>query len=225
MTTPCPIQDVELIFEQENIGDSLPKINNNFKRLEELTKSINSEISNTKNVRTFFYYGPNYTQGNNGTSGMDNGNPSRPSNQTIQNFVNNTLMLNDFALSNTGDVAYVIYQKTGWLKTTTTTNKTGSVTATFSKQETYWEAVRVRIGIGRYRTVWVQRVRTVYANNSAPWSVNLSDTYNRYAPVFIIYRLTYNGSNYIVDLDYPKYSYATTGNSAEWNNPQNWTRY
>lgn len=225
MTTPCPIQNVELIFDQENIGDSLPKINNNFKKLEELTKLVRNEISTTKNIRTFFYYGPNYTQGNNGTSGMDNGNPSRPSDTTIQNFVNNTLDLNEYAISNVGDIVYVIYQKTGWLKSTSTVDRTGSVTATFSKVVTWTEAVRVKIGIGRYRIVYVQRSKTVYQDNSLPWTANLSETYNRYAPVFIIYKLTFNGSNYLVDPDFPKYSYATTGNSVDWNNPQNWTRY
>jgi hypothetical protein len=157
---------------------------------------------------------------------MNTWNPTRPSNNTIQNFVNSTININAFEYTNTGDVVYVVYQKTGWLKTTSTTNRTGTVTATgFSKQEQYWEAVRVRIGIGNYRTIYVLRTRTVYASNTAGWSASLTDTYNRYAPIFVIYRLTYNGSSYVVDPDYPKYSYATTGNSINWNNPENWTTY
>lgn len=140
--------NIDIIFDDEYIGDSLPKINNNFAKLEALTNSIRNEINISKNVRTFFYYGPNAPAGDNGTSGMNNNNTSRPSNTTIQNFVNNSLGLNSPTLSKNGDIAYVIYQKTGWYNPDPLTyTQSGTGTVTFSKQETYTVAVTRRIGI------------------------------------------------------------------------------
>lgn len=141
--------NVDIIFENENIGDSLPKINNNFAKLEQLSDTIRNEINLSKNVRTFFYYGPNAPAGDNGTTGMDNNNTSRPSNITIQNFVNSSLGLNSSALSKSGDIVYVVYQKTGWYAPDPQTyTRSGAGTVTFSKQEAYTVAVTRRIGIG-----------------------------------------------------------------------------
>jgi hypothetical protein len=141
--------DVDIILDSENIGDSLPKINNNFAKLEELTTNIRNEINISKNVRTFFYYGPNAPANDSGTSGMNNNNTSRPSNITIQNFVNNSLGLSEPSLSKIGDIVYVVYQKTGWYAPDPLTyTRSGTGTVQFSQQEAYTVAVTRRIGIG-----------------------------------------------------------------------------
>jgi hypothetical protein len=223
--------NIDIILDSENIGDSLPKINNNFTKLEDLTKKIRNEINISKNVRTFFYYGPNAPANDSGTSGMDNNNTSRPSNTTIQNFVNNTLGLNSTGLSKAGDIVYVVYQKTGWYTPdpmTYTRSGTGSVQ--FNKQEAYTVAVTRRIGIGGKGgggtvTTYETRFRTIYQDQGYSWTANISDTYNNYAPIFVIYKLTYNGTQYTVEDSYPKYTYATTGSTINWNNPQSWYTY
>jgi hypothetical protein len=171
--------NIDLIIDSENIGDSLPKINNNFENLESLAKNIRNEINISKNVRTFFYYGPNAPANDSGTSGMNNNTTTRPSNTTIQNFINNSLGLSAPDLSKTGDIVYVIYQKTGWYAPdpiTYTVTESGLVefnnqeaytiantvfvpnptppppppppVVQFSKQEPYTVATTRRIGIG-----------------------------------------------------------------------------
>ena len=63
---------------------------------------------------------------------------------------------------------------------------------------------------------------TTFQDKQVPGNTN---TYH--APTFIIWRLTYNGAEYFVDLGFPKFSRNMadgTGNS-NWNQPQNWTTY
>jgi hypothetical protein len=55
------------------------------------------------------------------------------------------------------------------------------------------------------------------------------DLITQFAPIFIIWKLTYNGTTYSVDLGFPKNSQASTSASGAfqsgWNNPLTWTTY
>jgi hypothetical protein len=53
---------------------------------------------------------------------MDDGKISRPSNLTIQAFINSPSQINLPSISKAGDVAYVIFQKTGFNSTTVDIN-------------------------------------------------------------------------------------------------------
>lgn len=107
--------DVTLIKSDEYIGDSLSTINQNFENLQNSVCDLSKKVDKQVNIRTFFYYGPNTpSDPQDGTAGMDNNNISRPSDITIQNFVNSPDLLNLKPISKTGDITYVIYQKTGW---------------------------------------------------------------------------------------------------------------
>lgn len=132
--------NIDLISEEEYIGDSLPKINKNFTNLQSSACSLKEKIDKQVNIRTFFYYGPN-TPGEpqDGTAGMDTNKLSRPSDNTIQNFVNSADQLNLKPVSNKGDIAYVIYQKTGWYAPPATVyTKEGSGQIPFTKTVTYY---------------------------------------------------------------------------------------
>lgn len=109
--------NIQPIFDNECLGESLLKINNNFLNLQEAVCELKTRIDSQVEVRTFFYYGPN-AQTNPG-SGMADDQTSRPSDITIQAFVNSPTQLNLPSISKQGDVAYVIYQKTGYLNSLT----------------------------------------------------------------------------------------------------------
>ncbi len=106
---------IEKIDASECLKNSLPKINSNFKQLETIACNLKNRIDDLRQIRTFFYYGPNAQ--NDPTSGMDNNNLSYPSNQTIKAFVNSESQLNLPSISKIHDVAYVYYQKTGFTTT------------------------------------------------------------------------------------------------------------
>jgi hypothetical protein len=152
MSNDCPF-NINLIDEEENIGDSLTKINNNFKNLKDAACAVEDQLDNIVSVRTFFYYGPNAPTVS--EAGIWDQNPntgisqdfvtSRPSNQTIENFVNQPGQLNLPAISQKNDVVYVIYQKTGFLSKTIVDTRTGSGTVPF--QRTIRVKVVRRIGI------------------------------------------------------------------------------
>jgi hypothetical protein len=210
---------VSLIYETENIGASLTKINDNFSALSTLSCDIETQLNKEINVRTFFYYGPN--SATDSTSNMQNGIASKPSQITIESFVNDLDKLNMPSMSFTGDVAYVVYQKTGWQTQTVTTLRSGSGTVPYSV--TVSVPVQRKIGIGRYVTNWVQQTQTFYAGYS--WSTTINDTYKFHSPTFIIYRLTYNGTRYNLDTGYPRYTRAITNSTINWNNPATWSIY
>jgi hypothetical protein len=138
----CPV-NVDLISSDEYIGDSLVKINNNFSSL--LTDACNVEkrVDDRVNIRTFFYYGPN--SASDATSGMDDNTASRPSDVRIENFVNDSSQLNLPPISEPGDIAYVIYQKTGWYKQQDSYYQSGVGSVAF--QRTIRVPVTRRIGI------------------------------------------------------------------------------
>jgi hypothetical protein len=104
----------ENISEDECVSSSLSKINRNFQKLEQTVQTLEDRIS-VNQIRTFFYYGPN--SATNASSGMQDNNPSRPSSLTIQSYVNDLTQLALPRISKTGDIAYVIYQKTGYFST------------------------------------------------------------------------------------------------------------
>lgn len=186
----------ENILNSESMGDSLIKINNNFINLQTALCDLQKRINDVVKVRTFFYYGPNSVS--DATSGMQDNVASRPSDNTIQTFVN-TLVVDSVTQANVpeaskkGDIVYVIYQKTGYV---------------------IKNAIRLTTG-------------TTTADNGAtvPWSTTSSDNYTVYSPVFIIWRLTFNGTNYTVDSKFPKYSQAETVSTEFWNQPQSWLQY
>lgn len=109
----CDTLDVKTIFDNECLSQSLTKINNNFLNLQTALCDIKAKADARVEVRTFFYYGPNsdIAPGD----GMQDDQTTRPSDLTIQAFVNSPTQLNLPSFSKPGDIAYVIYQKTGFL--------------------------------------------------------------------------------------------------------------
>jgi hypothetical protein len=204
-------QYVEPINLTENIGDSLVKINNNFWNIKEGLCEIKKRIEDSIEVRTFFYYGPNSSADS--TSGMQDNITSRPSNSTIENFVNQAEQLNVPAISKRNDVVYIIYQKTGYLTQQATRITSGTVpvlgtspgsAVTTSTNEPIFNPPLIKDGA---------------------WSTTSPDRFNVYSPAFIIWRLTFNGIVYRTDNTFPKFSQAETLSTPNWNNPRAWTNY
>ena len=103
---------IQTIYPTECISDSLAKINTNFANLQTKICNIKETADSLIEVRTFWYYGPNAQD--DPTSGMQTGVTSRPSNETIKTFVNSRSRLNLPSISDINDIAYVIFQKTGF---------------------------------------------------------------------------------------------------------------
>jgi hypothetical protein len=192
----CPTYTVP-IRPSENIGDSLLKINNNFYNLQTELFNIKEILDTTIQTRTFFYYGFNASE--NPTSDMQDGVTSRPSNTTIENFVNNANQLNVCPISNYGDQVYVIYQKTGYYNNPVIRTTRGTALAVGT--------------VGRYYEQLVD------------WSTTTPEKLNTYSLIFIIWLLTYDGNKYNVTKGFPKFSQAETLSSPDWNNPMNWKQY
>jgi hypothetical protein len=72
---------------------------------------------------------------------------------------------------------------------------------------------------------WVTKTKTVYQWQGYTWSTSIDDTYRMYAPIFVIYRLTFNGTQYVVDSGFPKFQRSSTNSTVSWNNPRAWTTY
>lgn len=103
---------IETIYPTECLSDSLVKLNTNFTNLQTKICNIKEALDSVVEVRTLWYYGPNAE--NNPSSGMQTGIISRPSNETIKSFVNSRTQLNLPSISDINDIAYVIFQKTGF---------------------------------------------------------------------------------------------------------------
>lgn len=189
----CPSY-VSTISPSENIGDSLIKINNNFYNLKEELCNLKEEIESTVQIRTFFYYGPNAETDS--TSGMQNNASTRPSNTTIENFVNDPDQLNVSSISKLNDRVYVVYQKTGYLQNSLTRETRSSLNVNVNNS-----------------------IRNV------PFSTTTPEIYNTYSPVFIVWLLVYNGTKYEVVENFPKYSQAETISSVYWNDPMSWSEF
>lgn len=211
--------NVNFINENEKIGDSLTKINNNFSALQQLACEVESLLDITQ-VRTFFYYGPNAPGGDSTTY---------PANTTIQTFVNGTNSLNLPSISETGDIAYVIYQKTGfWNPPPVLASATGSGTVPFSRDYQVEIPITRIIDISRRQPVVVgyyTETRTQVEYIGYTWTEVVEDRNNSYAPIFVIYRLTFNGTTYTVNTGYPKFNYGLTASTSNWNNPTTWSTY
>ena len=141
----CPVK-IDLIYDDENIGDSLTKVNQNFTNILSEACLIEQQLENMVNIRTFFYYGPNApteSEATWSTSQPGENSSSRPALSTIERFVNNDLDIP--AISEEGDIAYVIYQKTGWLTQTQVHDREGTGRLPFER--TVRRKVVRRIGI------------------------------------------------------------------------------
>lgn len=213
---PCP-QYVAPVRSTERIGNSLVKINNNFANLQSAFCDLYNKASSIVSVRTFFYYGPNSSA--DPTSGMQDNKASFPSNTTIQNFVNSSTQLNVPAISRAGDVAYVIYQKTGFYSRSATKLYSGSLTVYTGSN----------IASEQYKPVSYTQDNAV--QGKAP------DTYNVFSPVFVIWKLVAQRVQstssitstptvtYTVDTGFPKFTQAETLANSNWNKPKLWTTY
>lgn len=216
---------LENVSSDECLGSSLPKINTNFNTLQNILWSLRERVDSRVEVRTFFYYGPNSTgpAGSKGrtsnpikgapqalaasapspaTSGMDDGKISRPSNLTIQAFINSPSQINLPSISKAADVAYVIFQKTGF-------NSVIPPDLTTFK--------------GSTRITTEQLATTTTTNIDI--NVDIS-------PIFIIWKLTCSKRlSYLVDQGFPKFHRAQTvqqqrtvtsrDEPLNWNQPQN----
>lgn len=223
--------NIQFISQNEYIGNSLTKINTNFQLLSGAACQLKQILDNRVNIRTFFYYGPNSQ--NNATE-FDN-QASRPSNATIQRFVNNEVGLP--TISENGDFAWVIYQRTGWRNLSQEYSRGGSGSIPFERTEAYGVQVAVpvieTISIGRrgqinaynYYTEIRYRPMTYWAPYS--WQVSIADQYRAYAPILVIYKLKYSDISklYSVESGFPKYTRATTASTIYWNNPEFWNTY
>lgn len=194
----CP-RYVSTIRKSERVGDSLVKINNNFFNLKTALCDLHERTDSLVEVRTFFFYGPNSEVSP--TAGMQDGITSRPSNSTIENFVNGPEpnYLNLPSYSKVGDIAYVIYQKTGYL------------------------AKEAATGAGDIEFVLSEG--SLETSQIAGWVTTAPDRYNIFSPVFIIWKLIYDGISYKTTAGFPKFSQAETLSTPDWNSPQNWSVY
>jgi hypothetical protein len=199
----CP-RYTEPLLRNENIGDSLITINNNFNNLKQVICDLQNLIRNTVSVRTFFYYGPNALT--DPTDGMQNSVTSRPSNSYIENFVNSSSQLNVPAISKVNDQAYVIYQKTGFYSQLATRRVNQTITVTPPAEFTWNEPPQ-----------------------QIPLTTTTPDQYAISVPMFFIWKLTARLINsnlrYITDLGFPKFTRSLTPSSPNWNQPQTWNQY
>jgi hypothetical protein len=205
----CP-QYVAPIRNSERIGNSLVKINNNFANLQSAYCDLYDKAFSIVHVRTFFYYGPNSSA--DPTSGMQDNKASYPSKTTVESFVNSSSQLNVPAISRAGDVAYVIYQKTGFYSRSASKTYSGTL------------AVYTGSNIASEQYKYVGYTQDNANQGKAP------DTYNVFSPVFVIWKLTAQNQNastltYTVDSGFPKFTQAETLANSNWNKPKLWTTY
>ena len=203
---------VDRINSTENVGDSLITLNNNFKNLEDGYCALKKQIDDIVQIRTFFYYGPNSESDS--TSGMQNNITSRPSNDRITSFVNGPGQLNLPRMSDPGDIAYVIYQKTGYLSSQAVRTTSGYVPV-----------------VGTSPGAAVTTSTNAPINNPpltkyAAWSTTSPDRFNLFSPAYVIWRLTASSNKqYIMDRGWPRFSQAETLSTPNWNQPWKWNTY
>jgi hypothetical protein len=194
---------VRKINEVEYIGDSLITLNNNFFNLNFALCNLKKRLDTKVEIRTFFYYGINEMTGvNTPTLNMQNNITSRPSDNTIRNFVNSPNQLNLLPSSKTNDRVYVIYQKTGYLQNITQRRVTGTVSVTVAGQPLHPDTT-------------IQ-----------PWEATTPDRFNIISPIFVIWHLKHDGTDYKVDTGFPKFLQPTlTSSTSLWNDPRQWATY
>jgi len=233
--------DVQFIYNDEFIGNSLSKINTNFQLLTGAACELQQILDARVNIRTFFYYGPNSP---NSATEFDR-EELKPSNSTIQRFINNEINLP--AISEDGDYAWVVYQRTGWRNLIQEFQRNSNGTIPFTRIETFTEPqiitvqepVYYKISIGKkgklkgykdvQQTIFVPVDRPVTYYAPFAWSVSLADQYRAYSPIFVIYKLRFdaNTNTYTVltNEGFPKYSRGVTANTNNWNRPDLWDIY
>jgi hypothetical protein len=236
---------LEPVYDNECLGDSVPKINNNFLTLQTILSGLRQRTDDRIEVRTFFYYGPNSSapgaagrltspgkgagnsiinQNSPAASGMDDNQTTRPSNLTIEAFVNSPTQLNLSQISQPGDIAYVIYQKTGFLSSILQ----NAIVA--SQQNPVYSSYQNVYGKKGQLVGTIPRALLTPAgkggyNVNAQW-ITTDDIVMQLSPVFIIWRLTCsNQLAYIVDQGFPKFHRAQTTNTILWNQPQLWNQF
>lgn len=276
MATVACNANLDAVFEDECLGDSLPKINSNFNSLQQILWSLRERVDSRVEVRTFFYYGPN-AAGPVGSkasgqlsvpgkgartpqlspagespagSGMDDNQTTRPSNLTIEAFVNSSSQINLPSISEPGDIAYVIYQKTGFLSSILQNipfasqqdaviasyinvydNKGNFIgiqpttvlagTATATRTPGY-VTIKGRVVPSKAGNISV----TTTAGNSVSQWITTDDIVMQLSPVFVVWRLTCsNQLAYLVDQGYPKFHRAQTPSSVLWDQPQLWSQF
>lgn len=221
--------NIKPISDSEYIGESLATINNNFTLLRNAACNLENRINSGVNARTFFYYGPN--SATDPYSGVQNGVASIPSYTTIENFVNSSSLLNLPAITQVGDIAYVVYQKTGWYQPQTKSYvRTSSGNVTFTTQEYYTYTVTVKIGINRGKGGGSRTEKRTDIRNTdrvVPWSASTTayDDNMLFSPSFVLYKLVYVGTKYSVVDGFPKFIQAITNSTVDWKNPNFWTTY
>lgn len=196
---------VRKINEVEYLGDSLITLNNNFFTLNRTLCDLKNRLDTKVEVRTFFYYGINAINGKNPSPiyNMQDESASRPSNSTIQNFVNSSNQLDLLPVSKKNDQVYVIYQKTGYLQKVAKRYVTGT------------EDV----------TLYINSSTIANETRTLPWEDEIDDAYNIYTPVFIMWLLTHDGTNYKVNTGFPKFLQNNTSSTIDWNTPKTWATY
>ena len=246
---------LESVSNDECLGESLPNINSNFNTLQTILWSLRERADSRVEVRTFFYYGPNsagptgskgsgqLSGGGKGSllppslspagSGMDDNKTSRPSNLTIEAFINSSSQINLPSISSPGDIAYVIYQKTGFLSSIA--------------QNILLQSSSQNVGV-TYEQVVQRKGRFVKGSNIQPVStfgrdinfnqlITTDDIVMLTSPTFVIWKLTCSQRlSYLVDQGFPKFHRAQTsqqtsklgGNVPQplsWDQPQNWSLF
>lgn len=184
----CPVK-IDLIYDNENIGDSLTKVNQNFTKILSGACLIEQQLENMVNIRTFFYYGPNApteSEATWSTSQLGENSSSRPSASAIESFVNSPSQVNLPAISEVGDIAYVVYQKTGWLTQSQLHDRDGTGSLPF--QRTVRRKVVRRIGI-----CWV--AREVYNYYSPKWQI-FRDWLHKDGPSWLLKLYTAKGEQF-----------------------------
>lgn len=233
--------DLQFIFNNEYIGDSLSKINTNFQLLSSTACQLQQILDTRVNVRTFFYYGPNSPSNATEFDGQE----SKPSNATIERFINNEVKLP--TISDDGDYAWVIYQRTGWRNVVQEYERSGNGSIPFTRIETFIEPKTITVKVPIVETINIGRrgqvigyrnvQRTIYEPVDRPvtywapyaWSISVPDQYRDYAPIFVIYKLKYNASTTTYSMltgeGFPKYSRAVTALTSNWTNAELWDTY
>lgn len=233
---------LENVSSDECLGSSLPKINSNFNTLQTILWSLRERADSRVEVRTFFYYGPNsagptgskasgqLSGGGKGPqlppeispagSGMDDNATTRPSNLTIQAFINSSSQINLPSISKPGDITYVIYQKTGFLSTIAQYAPTWT-----SSQNVGVTYEQVRNAKGKL-TGDIRPVSTRSQGTNFLQFVTTEDIVMALSPTFIIWKLTCSQRlSYLVDQGFPKFHRAQTNSSSLYNQPQNWSTF
>ena len=218
--------NIQLISQDEFIGDSLSKINTNFSLLSSAACALTQQYNSYRNIRTFFYYGPNSPTESQAGDYDENTQLKYPSPSTIVTFVSSTEGLDLLPISKKDDIAWVIYQKTGWATQSTNypIQGSGEVPYTAYRDVPITRVIGIGGSRGKYTVTigWKKEPYTAY--QAYTWNDTVYDSYREYAPSFVIYKLVHDGTNYVVE-GTPKFTRAQTALTSDWNNPELWNIY